>query len=315
MEKSSLKCPECGSPNLIHDFVRGEIICGNCGTVIEEEIDEGPEWRAFTFEEYQKRTRTGPPPTSTLHHKGFLTHFIPNSRQMWHLRKWEFRLLFKEERGLINALKELKRLSDQLGLPPSVREEAALIYRRACDKKLTKGRSTNSMVAAALYIACRRGGIPITLEEIAKSSLPQSKILTQSEIDVLKEKREKLITNLVKKEIGKCYRLLLQKLNLSVPNIDPTIFIPQIASKLKLSEEIQENAREIVRLAQKKGIIVGKNPKVIAATALYLASLKKDKKSQREVVRAAGVTEVSIRNISSEIERGLRLGIINKGKE
>ena len=32
------KCPECGSKNLMHDEQRGEVICGNCGLVIEEKM-------------------------------------------------------------------------------------------------------------------------------------------------------------------------------------------------------------------------------------------------------------------------------------
>ena len=42
------KCPECGSINLFVNKDRGEIICKNCGLVIEEKIiDMGQEWREF----------------------------------------------------------------------------------------------------------------------------------------------------------------------------------------------------------------------------------------------------------------------------
>ena len=42
------KCPECGSSNLIYDEQKGELICGKCGLVIEENmIDQGQEWRQF----------------------------------------------------------------------------------------------------------------------------------------------------------------------------------------------------------------------------------------------------------------------------
>ena len=48
MAEISKVCPSCGSTDLIYDTERGELVCNNCGLVIEENItDTGPEWRAF----------------------------------------------------------------------------------------------------------------------------------------------------------------------------------------------------------------------------------------------------------------------------
>ncbi|MCX6768754.1 MAG: transcription initiation factor IIB, partial [Candidatus Micrarchaeota archaeon] len=48
-------CPECGSPKLIKDYEKGELICGACGLVLTENIqDAGPEWRAFDAEQKEK---------------------------------------------------------------------------------------------------------------------------------------------------------------------------------------------------------------------------------------------------------------------
>src|SRR6185295_18561061 len=68
------KCPECGSSHLERDYQRGELVCADCGLVIDEEyIDQGPEWRAFDAEQGQKRARTGAPMTYTIHDKGLST--------------------------------------------------------------------------------------------------------------------------------------------------------------------------------------------------------------------------------------------------
>ncbi|MUV90931.1 transcription initiation factor IIB 3, partial [Halapricum sp. CBA1109] len=51
-------CPECGSENLVKSSDRGELICDDCGLVVEEEnIDPGPEWRAFNHNERQEKSR------------------------------------------------------------------------------------------------------------------------------------------------------------------------------------------------------------------------------------------------------------------
>ena len=40
------KCPECGSINLFFNREKGEIICRDCGLVIEDKmVDFGQEWR------------------------------------------------------------------------------------------------------------------------------------------------------------------------------------------------------------------------------------------------------------------------------
>ncbi|MFB6232912.1 MAG: TFIIB-type zinc ribbon-containing protein, partial [Haloarculaceae archaeon] len=45
--EETLVCPECGG-NLASDAEHGETVCEECGLVVEEdEIDPGPEWRAF----------------------------------------------------------------------------------------------------------------------------------------------------------------------------------------------------------------------------------------------------------------------------
>ncbi|TSD13423.1 transcription initiation factor IIB 3, partial [Haloglomus irregulare] len=53
-------CPECSSESVVKSADRGELICEDCGLVIEEDqIDPGPEWRAFNHSERQSKSRVG----------------------------------------------------------------------------------------------------------------------------------------------------------------------------------------------------------------------------------------------------------------
>ncbi|MFB6135123.1 MAG: TFIIB-type zinc ribbon-containing protein, partial [Halanaeroarchaeum sp.] len=68
------ECPECGSENLVKSSDRAELVCDDCGLVVEEEkIDPGPEWRAFNHQERQEKSRVGAPTTQTMHDKGLTT--------------------------------------------------------------------------------------------------------------------------------------------------------------------------------------------------------------------------------------------------
>ncbi len=48
-------CPECDG-RLVSDAEHAETVCEDCGLVVEEdEIDRGPEWRAFDAAEKDER--------------------------------------------------------------------------------------------------------------------------------------------------------------------------------------------------------------------------------------------------------------------
>src|SRR5205809_8001713 len=64
------RCPECNSGHLSFDYERGELICEECGLVLNDQmIDQGPEWRAVDVEQGEKRARAGGPMTYTIHNK------------------------------------------------------------------------------------------------------------------------------------------------------------------------------------------------------------------------------------------------------
>ena len=291
-------CPVCNSTERFVDNSRAEVCCARCGLVLDENlIDHGPESRSFDHEQRDKRTRTGAPLTYTISDKGLNTtidwkdkdihgHKIPerNKAQIYRLRKWNKRMRVSGagERNLAFALSELDRDSSRLGIPRSVREDAAIIYRRAAKNKLIRGRSIEVVVASALYAACRRCNIPRTLDEIAIAS------------------------NVSKKQVGKTYRFLSRELNIKLKPTSPSDYISRFASKLGLSGEVQAKAIEIINKAVKAGLSSGKGPTGVAAAALYIASLLLgERKTQKEVSEISGVTEVTIRNRYKELSENI----------
>ncbi len=285
----TLSCPECDSSEVIQDADQGELVCDDCGLVVDErQIDRGPEWRAFNHSERQEKSRVGAPTTQTMHDKGLTTTIdwkdkdaygrsISSEKrsQMHRLRKWQERIRTKDagERNLQFALSEIDRMASALGVPRSVREVASVIYRRALDEDLIRGRSIEGVATAALYAACRQEGIPRSLDEVAD------------------------VSRVSQKEIGRTYRYISQELGLELKPVDPKSFVPRFASSLHLSEEVQAKATEIIDVSAEQGLLSGKSPTGFAAAAIYAASLLcNEKKTQREVADVAQVTEVTIRN-------------------
>jgi len=301
--EETIKCPECGSTHLSKDYSRAELVCEDCGLVIDEAfIDHGPEWRAFDSEQREKRARTGAPMTYTIHDKGLSTMIswqnrdsygksIPtrNRAQLYRLRKWQRRVRISDatERSLALALSALDRMSSGLGLPRAVRETAAMIYRKAALKNLVRGRSIEGVAAASLYAACRQCHVPRTLDEIGR------------------------VAHMPRKEIGRNYRYVARELELKLMPTTPRDYISRFCSELKLSADVQAKTLDILREAANKELTSGRGPTGIAAASLYIASvLCGERRTQREVADVAGVTEVTIRNRYKELAEKLDIDII-----
>ncbi|OIO25456.1 transcription initiation factor IIB [Candidatus Micrarchaeota archaeon CG1_02_55_22] len=296
------ECPECHSKNIKRDKERGEVTCKACGLVLEEDmIEEGPEWRAFDAEQRATRARTGAPLKYMSPNKGLVTEIDQYNRdvrggkivpaqqaQLYRMRKWHKRASISNsiERNLAIALTELNRVASHLGLPESIRESSALLYRKCVEKGLIRGRQIESVVSAVIYAICRMYGIPRTLDEIS------------------------VVAEIPKKEIGRTYRLITQELQLKVPLTNPRFYISRFITALKLSGETQEKSIELLDKAIEKGLISGRGPMGVAAASVYIASvLTGERRTQKEVADVAGVTEVTIRNRYRELKKALDLNV------
>src|SRR3990170_7294664 len=189
------KCPECGSVDLTYDAHLGEVICNNCGLVVEEKIiDTGQETHG-QFDKGEKKGRSGAPISMQKYDKGLTTNVGEISdiyklepgqtRKFLRLKKWQERVSTSIERNLRLAMAELRVIASYLNLPNVVRDEASRIYNYVLQRGLVRGRSMESVIAACLYAACRSYNIPRTLDEMA----------TASDVE--------------RKEIGRTYRFII----------------------------------------------------------------------------------------------------------
>jgi len=300
--EESGKCPECNAEKLSHDYERAELICEHCGIVIDEEfIDAGPEWRAFDSEQKEERSRVGSPMTNMTHDKGLSTQISIKNRdgqgnpissskkaQFYRLRKWhrQARISDAKERNLALALGELNRMSSCLNIPRNIQEDSSKIYREAAEADLIKGRSIEGVVAASLYIACRKNGVARTLDEIAEAA------------------------RITRKELGRTYRFISSELELKLPLSLPQEYLPRFCSKLELSQKTQLKAEEIIKKAANKGLTSGRSPTGIAAASIYIASVVcGEKRPQKEIAEETNTTEVTVRNRYQEIKEELGIQI------
>jgi len=283
----SSSCPECGGKT-ISIQEKGEIVCGQCGLVINERILDTSHSgkRAFTKQEKEKREGTGSPISILLPDMGLSTIIDKTNIKSPDLKraaKWNSRMTW-DKRNMLIATTELKRIASNLNLPDHVKKAAIRLYINAFKKKLLRGRSINGMVAACLYFACRERKIPRTLQEILEESAISAK------------------------NVRRCYRTLIRELNLKVPSTDPISLIPRYVAELGLDVDVEKMTIKTLQVFISNNSTSGKDPKGLCAGALYLVSRQKNKRvSQKEIANIVGITEVTLRSRYKELVNKLNI--------
>ena len=285
----NLVCPLCGSKNIIFDHMRGEYVCGNCGTVVSDKVvDVGREWRIFQFSDINTKARTGRSLTNAIHDKGLTTTFSVNSKGVSKTMKKKLRemkriqvkmRISRKDKPITTGLKYLNEFVTKLNLPSYVREHASLILKKALENTSAKEKTIKAMAAAAILMASKMHGLPKTQRLIAKE------------------------LGLSEKEIWHAEKRILSNVkNIGVKMPDPKSFIPYLVNVLNLSSKVQYLAAYLTYLARKIELASGRGPIGLAAASVYVASILLDEKgTQQEVASVCNITDVTIRNRYSDI--------------
>lgn len=276
-------CPECGGD--VHTE-HGETACADCGLIVaDNQLDHGPERDAL-------EAHRGPPRTAASHDHGLGTPYIGridrygndvNSFQLHRLRKQHNRARYdsKAERNLAYGMGEIRRLTTAMGKPASVREAAAVIFRRAQNDDLLPGRSLDAMAAGSVVAALRVAGLPAHIPAVADYARAD----------------ERAVRN--------AYHVLNRDLSLPAPPPTVSSHLPRIASAVDLDDDLHADAVALARAVDDSGDLQGCNPAGVAAACVYLAATEAGgpapRVTQTELAAVAGTTMVTIRNARQRI--------------
>merc|ERR1712109_217048 len=104
------------------------------------------------------------------------------------------------------------------------------------------------------------------------------------------------ISSVNKKEIGRCFKLILKAHQTEVEVIQTGDFMHRFCSTLGLSKSTQKAATYVAKQAERLDIVPGRSPISIAAAAIYMASYaSNDKRSRSEIGEVAGVAAITIK--------------------
>jgi len=331
-------CPECNA-NIIHDNIKGEFICGVCGYVIEEQLEDyGQEAYNNNTLDRQNNSRASGFNSISYHDFGLHTEIdyqgkdysgkgFDNGvkRSVANLRKWNtiIRISNSKERRISNVLTKINEICSSASFPKVVCETAALIYRNYENKCDTKGKSSICMAAAAIFYACKTCSILRSLAEIIKLSTTSDNynenlklsskyyrsmlMICENDEHIKNQKNGIKKTIEIHKEgiIEKDIQHIKLNSHFRISNIQ-TISISQYISKLanlsKFDTKIERLALEIAKKTENHLLSDGKSPNGIAAAYIYISSILLGVNIlQMDISNLAGVTEVTIRNRCKDI--------------
>lgn len=176
-------------------------------------------------------------------------------------------------RSLMNASTEM---AHRRNVSKKIRDKANELSNQFRKFKSLKGRRKTAIAAACLYIACLENDEPRTFKEVSA------------------------ISNVPKKETGRCFILIRKALETSMDPIPTADFMGQFFSRynhnLNLPPNVKNAATHIGNEAVVRFLVSGQPRIAVAAAATYMASQTSEHKvSLEEIVRATGMANFIIR--------------------
>ncbi|CAK7339555.1 unnamed protein product [Dovyalis caffra] len=180
----------------------------------------------------------------------------------------------------LRAYMQIIDVASILGLDCDISDHAFQLFRDCCSATCLRNRSVEALATAALVQAIREAQEPRTLQEIS------------------------IAANVAQKEIGKYIKILGEALQLSQPinSNSISVHMPRFCTLLQLNKSAQELATHIGEVVINKCFCTRRNPISISAAAIYLACQLEDKrKTQAEICKVTGLTEVTLRKVYKEL--------------
>ena len=284
LDSDQATCDACGSTNIIVD--EGAHICMQCTIVQSRVIDNGAEWRYYGADDSRDSdpARCGIA-TNTLLPKSSLGSVIGSSRgdnrdirrirmfQMWNsMPYWE--------RTLYSVFDKLLNNTSNHGVPNKVIHDAKVMYKRASEKKISRGDNKEGLIASCIYYSCLINKIPRSPKEVARMFHIDPNVLTKGNAR---------------------FQSLLQ---MNVDSSDPRDYIARFGSKLNLNFQDMEACKTLATKIDELEIVSENSPTSVAAGIIYYYCVKKNIDINKKIIAiGCEVSEVTITKCYKRLEK------------
>ena len=292
-----LMCPECNDNNIIEEFSSGDMVCGDCGLVLGDRIiDTRSEWRTFGDNDGgHDPCRVGAAANPLLDSSQLDTIISSrdgHSGKAKELTRVQTKSTSKTDHKLLGVYNDIDTMGGAIGLPKTITDIAKQIYKKIEDFKAVKNRfSTQSIIAACIFIACRKVKVPRTFNEIcALTKVPKN------DIGRVYKAIEKVLVGVGNDESA-ASRLPTDMLYAPAPTTNSSDLLHRFCNRLRLSPKIEAMCTVLASRIDNAGTLAGRSPTTAAAAGIYLIShLTGNGKSRNEISEAACVSESTLKS-------------------
>jgi len=173
-------------------------------------------------------------------------------------------------------LDEIEKIGKYLGLSDKIIEDAKKIYFKIVEKDFLRKIHSNLCPTVVIYAAAVQNKRPLSWRDLGDT------------------------TQIPIKNIARAYRKLRRFVLEKKPHLTARDWIPYLVKKLELSEEVEKKALALEEISRSK--ITGK-AEGIASACVYAASmLAGERRTQKEIISVARISEVTIRNRFQELK-------------
>jgi len=263
-----IPCPKCKVGVLVASGGEGHVSCNQCGHVNEEnsivfglQFEEGAGGQSHIVGQYVSES---------------------GARSMAPAPSYGAISLNSREMTIINGRKKITQVAAALSLTSRHVDAAHRYFLLAVQHNFIQGRRTQNVVAACLYIVCRREKAPLMLIDF--SDVLQTNVYT----------------------LGSTFLKFKELLNITLPVIDPSLYIHRFAAKLELGQKKHMVAMSALRLVQsmkRDWIHHGRRPSGICGAALLIAArMHGFRRTQKEITHVVRVCDQTLRKRLGEFE-------------
>lgn len=283
-------CELCHSTEVIVDD--GQRICTQCCNIVSRVIDHGAEWRFYGAEDNRgdDPTRCGLP-TNHLLPKSSLGSMIgggcrgKESRDMRRIRLYQlWNSMPYWERSLYNVFEQFTTNTVAYSIPNKVLDDAKVLYKRASEKKISRGENKEGLIASCVYFACLINKVPRSAKEISTMFKIDPMVLTKGNAR---------------------FQSLLQ---LNVDASGPEDFIARFGSKLSMNYEDIQKCKALAKKLETLEIVSENAPTSVAASTLwYFCNKNHIDFEKKQIASICEVSEVTITKCCKRIAKYSKL--------
>jgi transcription initiation factor TFIIB len=212
----------------------GFLTCVNtkCGIIYKDIVDQTAEWRYYGADDNQSSdpTRCGMPINPLLEESSYGCKVMmggPMTYEMRKIRRYtEWQSMPYKEKSQYDEFQVITTMAQHAGIPKMIIDDAVRYHKKISEYDLSyRGDNRDGIIAASIYISCRKNNFPRTAKEIATMFHLDDTSATKGCKNAL------AIINNLERDLNNEEKTVF-------PTTKPEAFISRFCSKLNMNNEL-----------------------------------------------------------------------------